>query len=199
MLEVVCVKRRFPVIIPVLLGVCLLSILFFSTSMSGRNINRPGRYGTTQQGRNLAGESIRGATPNASLLGATPAPGPAKISRLNKTPMPITFDGQKADNIRKGLGKVDGADQINTVVNGNTALIGYTPASKVRDATAVRNTITSRVRQIDSSITNVVVSDSRDISARISRLADGIKSNQPLNDLNAEFTRLVQSIRAAGK
>lgn len=224
MLEVINLKRRFPIIVPVLLGIGLLAVLFLGSNMLGRNNQRLGQNGTTQQGRNLIGENMQGANPDtgpnggnmlggnrdagsgnnppdATGIGATPGPdNNMGLNRMGQQFQQQTgFNGQKADNIRSQLGNIDGVRQINTVVNGNTALVSYSPTDTTRDANATRNMITDRIKQIDNTITNVVVSNSRDISTRIDRLADNIRNNRPMNELNNEFNQLMQNIRPAGQ
>lgn len=183
-------KRRFPLIISGLIGISLLAILFLGNNMLGRNNQRPDQNNTTQQGRNLIGENARGATP-----------GPGNNTGLNRIGQQIQqqtgFDGQKAGNILTRLGNIDGVSKINTVVSGNTALVGYNATVPATDANTTRKMITDRVKQIDNTITNVVVSDSADISSRIGRLSDNIKNKSPMNDLNKEFNQLIQSIRPA--
>ncbi|MCX7749052.1 MAG: YhcN/YlaJ family sporulation lipoprotein [Clostridia bacterium] len=207
-------KRRFPIIIPIFVGIGLLAFLFFSSNMFGRNNQRPGQYGTTQQGRNLIGENMQGTNPNTGIkgdnlgteLGNPPneanletTPGPSNNAGFTKVDHPRGFDVKKAENIRNQLGNIEGVRQINTVVNGDTVLIGYSPTDTTRDTNAARNAITDRVKQFDKSIKSVIVSDSTDISSRIGGLEDKIKNNRITNDLNLEFNQLMRSIRPAGQ
>lgn len=193
-------RRRFPIIV---LTLILMAASFLGGNLLGRNAQRQGQNGSNLQARNYIGLSLPGASPNSGLnkgnvtgIGATPGAG------LNGTGQQIRqqvgFDRQKADNIRNRLGNIDGIRQINAVVNGNTALIGYIPSGKAANANTTRNMITDRVKQFDNTITNVIVSDSADFSSRIRRLVDNINSNKPMNDLNNEFNQLIQNIRSGG-
>jgi len=213
-------RKRSPLIIPIIIGVCVLA-LFIGYNAINRNTPGTDRNNTTRQGRNILGEDLDGSDPNAgpnvgntqggnnnagsgnnppdpTRLGTTPAPG--NNTGLNRmvpqAPQQNTgFDTQRADNIRNQLGNMDGIGPINTVVNGNTALIGYNRTNTARDANATRKIVTDRVKQIDTNITNVVVGDTGAVSSRIGRLADNVRNNRPVKGLSDEFNRIIQSIR----
>ena len=193
-------RRRFPIIVPVLI---LLAALFFGGNLLGRNTQRQDRNDTNQQTRNFVGINLPGTSPDSNItrrnttgIGATPGTGNNGTGQQIR--QQVGFDRQKADNIRNRLGNIDGIRQINAIVNGNTALIGYSPSGNVTNANSTRRMITDRVKQLDNTITNVVVSDSADFSTRIRRLVDNINSNKPLDDLNTEFNQLMQNIRSGG-
>ncbi len=208
-------RRRFPIIVSAIVGVGLLAALFLSSNMAGRNIQRIGRNNTTPQGRNIIGENMKGANPYTGLNGgnmpivgtATPAtprivtPGPGTNMGINRIGQQIqdqvAFNRQKADNISKQLGNIDGIGQINTIVKGNTALVGYRPSNTVKDASSIKKAITDRVKQADNTITSVVLSDSADITSRIAQLSNSIKNNNPAAELSNEFDKLIRSIQLA--
>lgn len=190
-------RRRSRVIIPVLV---VLAALILSTAALWRNTQRPG-YGINQQSRNFIGQNMVGATPSPGLyrgytsddLGATPGTG---LNGVRQQMMQQTvFDRQKADNIRSRLSNIKGIRQINAVVSGNTALIGYSRADGITKANSARNIITDSVKKLDNTITNVIVSDSADFSSRIKRLTDNINKNKPINGLTDEFNRLIQKMK----
>ena len=204
-------RRRFPIIIPLIIGVCVLAFLFIGSNMMGRkpqldrnqigqNLQHPNPDAGPNGGNILGGNRNAGTginTPNIKGIGGTP--GPSNNVELNRMGQQIGFDGQRAGNIRNQLGTIDGVGQINTVVNDNTALVGYSPTGITQNANATKNAISNRVKQIDKTITNVIVSDSKDFSSRISRLADNIKNNRMTTDLNNEFNQLIKSVRPGGK
>lgn len=247
-------NRRFPIIIPLLIGVGLFSIMFYGTSQ------RPDQSGSTAQGRNLIGRNTQGANPRGGLnigqmikgnqytgtgigtenrtgtgagtgtgtetrtgnntpdavgIGATPGPGSTGNNTgfntgkgtgyntgtntgMDRTGQQIrqqtSFNRQKADTLRNRLNGIYGIGQINTVVNGNTALVGYSRSISPMDGNTAVNMITNRVRQIDKTITNVIISDSADVSSRIRSLQDNIRDNRSENDLTNEFNQLIQSV-----
>ena len=172
--------RRRSVIIPVLIGVAVLGALFL--------------------GRNMLGGSMPFAGQNLGQprgISTTPSP---KLNRPGlQIRQQIGFDSKKADNISRQLGSVDGIRQINTVVNGSTALISYSPTGKGTNLNTTKNMIANKVKQMDNTITDVIVSDSADFSSKVKRLVDNIKNNMPANNLNDEFNRLIQNIKSGGR
>ena len=196
-MEVIILRRRFPIIVPV---VILFAALFLGGALLGRIWQRTGQNGTRQQVRNYMGLNMPAASPSPFIgrgnrISVSPTPG----VRYNRTGQQVQqqtgFDRVKADNICKQLGDIGGMRQINAVVNGNTALIGCTPSGKASNANTTKQMITDWVKKLDSTITNVVVSDSADMSSRIKRLADNVKSNKPLGDLTSEFNTLIQNVK----
>lgn len=203
--------------IPVVL---VLSVLLLGSFIIGRNALMRGRNITNQQGRNLIGQNMQSTLPRTGTTGTLPGTANSGLNqgtglagttdnRLNTgTGMNITgqglqmqsgFDSQRADNVRKQLAGVSGIGNVNAIVNGNTALIGYSPKGNQADTNAARNTITQKIKSADKTITNVVVSDSADFTARITRLANNIKSKRPVSDMNNEFNQIIQSIKSVTK
>jgi|AGTN01.3.fsa_nt_gi Sporulation lipoprotein YhcN/YlaJ (Spore_YhcN_YlaJ). len=196
-MEVIYLRRRFPIIVPV---VILFAALLLGGSLLGRNWQRTGQNGANRQARNYIGLNLPGTSPGPLIgrgnrISVTPTPGAGYNGTGRQIQQQTGFDRTKADNLRNRLGSIDGIRQINAIVNGNTALIGYTPSGKASNANSARQMITDRVKQLDNTITNVVVSDSADFSSRISRLVDKINSNKSLDDLTREFNQLMQNIK----
>lgn len=106
----------------------------------------------------------------------------------------VTVDKQKSDNIRRQLSKMGEISQVGVIVSGNTALVGYSPSKKAKDINATKNLIANKVKKIDPSITNVVVSESADIMARINKLTSDIKNNRPGNEIGNEVNQLLQRV-----
>lgn len=239
-------KRRFPVILSVLLGVGLLGILLAGGSIWGRNTNRMARNNTTQQLRNLTGTDMHGPSPSPSPgainiiqdyqkartgnnlpdivnIGRTPIPdNKTNINNTNNTNNntnnanktdntnginnvrlgiageQLGYNTQRADNICKQIDSINGIENVNAVVVGNTALIGYDSANKNDNIASTKNAISTKVKQIDNTITNVVIADSKDMSKRIADLADAIRNKKPENQLNSEFNQIMQSLNPLG-
>lgn len=219
-------RRRFLAFFAVLTAVCLFAIVF--AGCTNKIAQQPGQNNTTQQRGNMMGGNLQGRAPNSGnntgiLPGATPSgntgagmnpggmtgiiptPGPGVSGKQNMgTPSRLVgFSYQKADNILSQLGKIDGARDINAVVRGNTCIVGYTPD---RSSNGVSNKggntgdmITSKVKKIDGTINNVVVSNSAAISARIKKLSDDIRANKPTSITETEFNKLLQAIKPSGK
>jgi Sporulation lipoprotein YhcN/YlaJ (Spore_YhcN_YlaJ). len=194
-------RRRFPFIVPILLA---LAVLFLGSLLLGRNAPRP--Y-TNNQGKNLVGQNIRGTNPYNRLnnvmstpgIFTTPSPGTRITGIGQQLNQKYNFNMSKARNITNQLGNIVGLNQINTIVNGDTAIIGYSPSPNAVNANNTRNTIINRVKQMDGSIKNVIVSDSADLSNRIRTLVDKINKNHPVTDINNDFNQLMQNLRTIGK
>ena len=228
-------NRRFPIIIPVLIGVAVLAALFWGANMLRRNNQQPGQNNTVQYNRNFVRGNMRGASPNAALDGRNTPQGNqnktnmdnalinngnqdgklgnnlynAKNMGANLSPgnnnmgmgrmgqdlqRSSAFDIKKAENIRNQLNDIDGVRELNAVVQGNTALIGYDPDGNATDGNAIKNMIVDRVKQIDNTITDVVVTDSRDFFTQIKQLGEKIKRNMSTDEINNEFNQLMQNI-----
>lgn len=190
-------------IVPIVLVLAVLGLGIFAI---GRNTT--GRIGTTPQGRNLVGQRMQSTIPyagtpttisNITETRQTPNMTSQAPSVRNPRPtgQPSVFDTQKADNIKKQLANVTGISNVNAIVSGNTALVSYKRLGNAINSNATRTTITDRVKNMDSSITNVVVSDTADFSTKVSRLASDIKNNKPVNDMTNQFNRIVQSIKSS--
>lgn len=196
-----------------------LAAACFLTTMSGCMAANRTPQGTTTPGtltpQGLNQNLARGVTPNTVIPGTgsnlTTYPGTTTVipgtgsnlttypgttttpGRINLTP--LTFDIQKADHIVRNIGKVDGIRNIKAVVNGNTALVGYTPSGTMRNTLATKNAIVAKVKSLDRSITNVVVTDSADLTNKITKLSNDIKSNKVGTSLNNTFNQLVKKVK----
>lgn len=200
-LEVVNMIKKFKMMAAGLAAVC------FMTSMSGCAPSNRMPQGTTingtitRQGTNLAQELTRGVNPNSMVPGTgtgnlTGNPGTTVVpGRINTKP--LAFDVQKSNNIMKNMGTIDGTRNIKAIVNGSTALVGYTPSGTMRNTLATKSAITKKVKSLDKSITNVVVTDSADIMNSINRLANDIKSNKVGSSLNNTFNQLVNKVKTS--
>lgn len=183
-------RRRFSIIVPALV---LVAALFLGFSLLGRNTLRQGQSGTNQPARNFVGFNLPGTRPNI-----IPSPGPTNNGTGQQIKYEVVFDRVKANNIKNRLGTIDGVKQINTIVYGSTVLVGYTPSGKTINANTTKKMITDRVKQLDSTITNVIVSDSAVFSSKIRQLVNKINSGRPLDGLNTEYNRLVKNIMSGG-
>lgn len=178
-----------------------------------------GRYNTprntTPQGRNMIGQNMQSTLPysgtpttisnvttNQTTIGQTLNTIPQGTiepmrQRATQASQLSTFDAQKATNIEKQLGSITGINNVNTIVNGNTALVSYSHKGNTSSASLMRKTVADKVKSTDKSITNVVVSDAVDFQTRISRLASDIKRNTKGKDFGTEFNNIVQSIKTS--
>jgi hypothetical protein len=198
-----------------------------NTTQQARNLSQIGMNGPSPMpspnARNIVGNNNKGlgnTSPNIMNIGAQPSPTTDNIQNIRKgiinnanninnnagtnnvkldnIAQQTGYNSEKADSICNKLDNVGGIDNVNAVVCGNTALVGYDSANKNADIGATKSLICDRVKQMDNTITNVVVTDSKDLSSRIGNLAGNIKSKKSTTDLNNEFNRIMQSINPAG-
>ena len=193
--------------------ILVASALVFGIWAMGRYTTT--RYSTNQQGRNFIGQNMQstlpyGGTPttisNASTSQTTIGQTLNTIPQGTIEPMRqrttqasqlSTFDAQKATNIEKQLGSITGINNVNAIVNGNTALVSYNHKGNTSNASLMRKTVTDKVKGADKTITNVVVSDAMDFQTRISKLASDIKRNTKGKDFSTEFNNILQSIKTS--
>jgi len=182
-------RNKINKITAVFICLYLSSLLFSGCSATGSDINYPNTKGTPQ-GYSFGGGNMPGSpnTPNwGSITGRNQ-------STRQIMPQPVGFDWQKADNIKRQLGNFGGIHQINTVVNGNTAIVGYRPTAGSGNQNAVKNDIVNKVKQVDGSIIHVIVTDSADLSAKIGQLSNDIKKGMPISETTGRFNQLIRSI-----
>lgn len=189
-----------------------LAVACCLTTMSGCvAVNRTPQGTTTpgtitRQGTNLSQQLTRGTNPNLMVPGTgtnnlTTTPGittPGTTTVPGRVMVqPLAFNVQKSDHITKNIGNVDGARNIKAIVNGTTALVGYTPSGTMRNTLATKSAIVKKVKTLDKSITNVVVTDSTTIMGSINKLANDIRSNKVGSSLNNTFNQLVQKVKTS--
>lgn len=173
---------------------CIIFILCVSVlsacTATQRSAQVPGPS-PSPQGRNIIQATPTGYP--GVLLSATPSPGVAQ------TPQAISADGTRANNIKVQLSKLPEISQVNVVVMGNTALVGYSPSPASKDVNDAKKAIADKVKQVDNAIANVAVSESGDMMANIGKLSGDITSNKPMSEISSRFSDLVRKITPAIK
>ena len=112
-----------------------------------------------------------------------------------ETPVQQTnFDKERADKITTQLEKVEGVDEVSVVVNGNTAVVVYTPTDPDKASNETDNMVVEKVKDIDNGITKVEVSRSAAAMTKIRKLIDDIGKNKPMEELNDMFEDLMRII-----
>jgi hypothetical protein len=170
-----------------------------ATNRTPQGTTTPGTI--TRQGTNLSQQLTRGTNPNSMMPGtglnnlttnpgATTVPGRVIVQ-------PLAFNVQKADYIVKNMGKIDGARDTKAIVNGNTALVSYTPSGTMRNTLATKSAIVKKVKSLDRTVTNVIVTESVDIRSGMAKLMNDIKSNKVGSSLNNTFNQLVQKVKTS--
>lgn len=206
-------RSRLFTFIALIVALCVCIIPLTGCAPSG-NGNNP--YGT-QQGQRAPGGPNKDMNPNGGPTGVgirdntntrlglnapdnarldstpgTPVPSPG-LNRTD-TAQPTRFDRQRAEKISNQLRAMRSIRDVNVVVNGNRAVVGYTPLNDNADTNSMNNKITNAVKKVDRTITQVTVSDTPDITRMINQLSNDITNNRPGNELQDSFTKLMQSI-----
>lgn len=181
-------KNRFPFIFTALLTAFILASLT-ACNLVGQNVQPQNpNPGTSPKVGNLIGEN------NGSKLGDK-GPGINPQSERSKMLQTAGFDMQRANNIAARIGSIQGVGSLNVIVNGNTALVGYSPSGTPGDANAAKVAIANRIRQVDKSITNIMVTDSANAVGKINQLSNDIKSGRGGADLNSRFNQIIQGLK----
>lgn len=105
----------------------------------------------------------------------------------------LPADGAKAQRIQAELKKMNELSEVNVLVSGKTALIGYKPkntAGADMNTSTLKNMIIDRVKSMDPSITSVAASENVDIVSQIKRMSDDIVNNRAAGDIPGQITQL---------
>jgi len=108
----------------------------------------------------------------------------------------MNADTTKSKQIKAQLEKMSGVDDVSVIVLGNTALVGCDIKNDNRTGNTddLRNKIMQKVKNMDNSITNCVVTDKPEILERIKTLGEDITNGKPGNQITEEFNRIIKSI-----
>lgn len=178
--------NRQTLIIAIVAGLAV--VLLYALSFANRTNPRVTPQGTPQ-----------GTTPQGQIIsdGRNPLNIPGTDNRRLQVPQQQLGDMQKkAQNIDNQVEKIRGVDEASVLVVGNTCLVGYRPSQAATNTNTMKNVISERVKAMDKSITNVVVSDSADIMSRINRLSTnmGNNGNIDMNQVKNEMNEIMRSV-----
>lgn len=147
----------------------------------GEQLRAPGTEGQFM-GRDNRGDILDN---NQNMNRTTP--------RLGQTG--VVDNRQKTDNINNQLMRMNEIDDVSTVCSRDTAIIAYNPSNVAGDKDALDNMIVNRVRNMDPTLRNVVVTRSTDMKQRVEQLAnDMVRNNRPANEIENEVRQLIQQI-----
>lgn len=180
--------------VSIVIVLSIYTLLLSGCAFGNRNVPGPSTPRITQQGF-INPNNVTPGVPGVTNYGTTNYPGTTGIN-LQATQQ-MTDNKIRSDNIQNQLNKMREITQPGVVVVGNTAIVGFRPSNAAADLNALKNIIADRVKQIDPSITNVITSESPDIINRIRQLADDMKNNRPMQDINNDFMKLLQEIAPA--
>ena len=104
-------------------------------------------------------------------------------------------DSRRASLIESQLKKTGGIGDCVVLVNGDTAVVGLrNNGAGSANMSRLRASIEKRVKQIDSSVRKVMVTDSQDMLTRMSRLGTVGDSKGMANNFMDEFDDLINNI-----
>ena len=171
-----------------------------NTTPYGANMDGTNRYGNQYGNGNLAGNNMTGNYNQGINTVPGNTNGTAGIAgntgNTGNTGN-IASDRKMADTIASQVRNLNGVRDCQTVVMGDTALVGFRPESGAADVNAIKSNIVKRVKAANKSIKNVTVSESSDIMSRIQRLGSDITKNRPANTIKDEFNKLIGELNPA--
>lgn len=177
-------------------GIGVLSLLTYSMSPRTNTSPSPNMYqqgagtNTGQALNSLTGgipNNITGSKQGANQIGNVP-------SQISPSTNQMTSDNQKAQNVNAQLSKMPELSQVATVVSGNNAIVGYTLKNNNVNAAVIKNSIITRIKEIDPALTNLYVEQSANTFNRVSKVSNDITNNKPATGINGEINALMKSI-----
>ena len=109
-------------------------------------------------------------------------------------------DRVRASMIERQLENTNGINDCTVIVSGDTALVGLRAnGTNTANMSGLRTSIERRVKQLDSTIRNVRVTDSPDILTRMGRLGTVGNNNGMTNNFMQEFNNMMSSLGNAGR
>jgi hypothetical protein len=165
------------------------------TGTDGNNTAQNGLYGGNMMGNNRWSIARDGTVSNS----------PGNTAGLNNRTGNDMFgntvdrlggnNSQRASLIERQLENSGGIGDCVVLVNGDTALVGLrNTTGNAANMTGLRSNIERRVRQIDSSVRNVIVTDSQDVLTRMGRLGTAGNYNGMTANFADEFNDLIDRI-----
>jgi YhcN/YlaJ family sporulation lipoprotein len=175
-----------------------LSIPMLLTSCSaGRTGQAPNQSGTgTGQNMGYSGENLIG--PGTGMTGRDYMGNNTSLNMTTGTGSTTTNgDGIKAQRIKSELQKMNEIGEVNVLVSGKTALVGYKTkgtAGTNMNTSTLKNMIIGTVKKTDPTITSVAASENVDIVSKIKRLSDDIMNNRAAGDIPGQIKQLFNSM-----
>ena len=153
-------------------------------------INNGTNNGTNTGMNNGMNTGMNNGTNNATKNGTN-----TMQTRTQQTQQNSLADySKRADIIRDKLETMTEVDNASVVVMGNTALVGYKPANNSKNSEATKNAIIKKVKETDKAIQNVTVTDALDLTTQVNRIADDIRNNKPIDQINASIDKIMKEI-----
>lgn len=120
----------------------------------------------------------------------------ANNSATNNTP----GEAQKGDELERSksladkLAKVDGIKEVSVVVHDNTAVVGI-KYNDGADKAKVKSDIDKMVKDTDSKVTTVKISDDETITGKIKKMYDDLVSGETWGNLKEGYDNFLNDIK----
>ncbi|MCX7922009.1 MAG: YhcN/YlaJ family sporulation lipoprotein [Clostridia bacterium] len=207
---------KVPIITALAIALCLHILSLSACTSPGRTSQSPDGPFSINEKQDFPKNIVSQATPhpNSGQLLGTQSNKVPKNNRTDTIPQnispnitqpniltpqsPVSIDKQRGDIITSDLIKRRGIQRVTTIVNGDIALVGYTHADSIRDVATVKNMIANRVKELDTSIMRVEVSESAYIHMRMRQLSDDMANNKSESEIKNSFSRLLEEAEATG-
>ncbi len=185
-------NRRNPALMLTIIGLAFALLLAIGIgAMMNRDDQPPG--GPQPQGQEL------------NNLGGNPGgitPGRTGNNNAGNDNRGMQIDQKQMENNRRIAQRacdtaenIDGVENANAVVMGDTCLLAYEPTNRAdTNMNRLKETIAERVKNTDKSIKKVVVSDSADVMDRVNQLSNDMTNNRNTESIGSEINDLIQRI-----
>ena len=112
-------------------------------------------------------------------------------NRMDGTGAGMNTARQKAMRIESECEKIPGVDDAAVIISGDNAVVGCRTNQNI---STLRQQIESRVKQLEPSVKNVSVTNSRDILTEIRKLTNEISDGPDMNNLEPRVRQLIEKI-----
>lgn len=168
-------------------------LLLSSCAVQERGRQNGTQEQTTPMGQDLGfrGQNLMGGNQGGNQQGATQDNNTGNTQGI--TGNGTSQDGQRAQRIKAELEKLSELGEVNVVVSGNTALVGYKPVGQA-NADELKKDIIERVKQTDPNISTCAASEDADVVSRIQKMSEDIVKQRPAGDISNEVQQLLNRI-----
>lgn len=157
--------------------------------LDNTRLNNVGRTITTPIPRN----GIVNGDGDANLNNTAPLPGTIAGATPGAYTDNVNGMRSKSQNIEKQVKNLTNVKDANVMVVGNTALVACNPNTTAVDTNALRTSITQKVKSVDPSITNVVVTESADMMTNVKQMFSNM-NNKSMNQITQDFNNMLKQI-----
>lgn len=157
--------------------------------LDNTRLDNVGRTITTPVPRN----GIVNGGVNGNLNNTAPVPGTIVGTTPGANAGNVNDMRSKSQNIERQVANLANVKDANVMVVGNTALVACSPNTTGVDTNALRNSITQKVKSIDPSITNVVVTESADVMTNVKQMFSNM-NNKSMNQITQDFNNMLRQI-----